>query len=448
MDRNLIDKLIADYQQLGKSLSDVDKLFPSEVTLNLRPGDNIQSALDSLFPTGGTINLASGDYPVALNLKSKGKLITINGIKDNSMAVGIQGFNSGINTGNIAFNDLSFVNSKTVNHVNLGADKNGMKSLAEVPSGFGFYGVNFIGPTRRGIAANCKDFIVDGCTFNNYKVLGTDSQAILGWNGSQNHIIRNSILEAASENILYGGADAANEDMYPRDILIENNYLNKRVEWKTASYNMKALFELKNAINVTFRRNHLIGNWKQAWGNAPAIVLKSCNQENGNPNARSENILIELNIVENVGTYCSLIGRNDSGNLSGIMRKIIFQNNLFQLMNGEPDGRAFTVSDGPIDVLFDHNTVFDNRHSFVELFDSLAENLRITNNIAMHGTYGLRPSGLGMNPNFQCNAMQIKPVTSAQPQARLGPTNLYYPNVQDDLSAHVTTDGKRVGATL
>lgn len=448
MSRDLIDKLIADYQQLGRSLNEVDKLFPSTNILNLKPGDNFQAALDSLGSTGGTINLSEGNYDGMLNLKSKDKLIIINGIKLNAMAVGIQGFNAGINTGNIAFNNLSFINSKVTNHVNLGADRSGMKSLDEVPSGFMFNNINFIGPGRRGIAANCKNLVVDGCAFSNYKALGTDSQAILGWNGSQNHIIRNSVLEAAGENIMYGGNDAANEDMYPRDILIENNYLNKRIEWKTLNYNMKALFELKNAINVTFRRNHLIGNWKQSWGNAPAIILKSANQDNTNPNARCENILVELNTVENVGTYCSLIGKNDGGNLSGVMRKIIIQNNLFQLMNGEPDGRAFTVSDGPIDVLFNHNTVFDNRHSFVELYDSLAENLRITNNIAMHGTYGLRPTGLGMNPNFQCNAMQIKPITSTQPQAKIGPTNIYYPNVQDDLSAHVTTDGKRVGATL
>lgn len=444
VDRKFIDQLIADYAQLGKTIKEIDDLYPKEVVLNLKPGDNLQAALDSLLVTGGIINLASGLYPGVLRLTYKNKLVTINGVDKSAQ---IQGFKSGNNTGNIAFNNLAFVQATTPAHVQLGGDKIEMKTVAEVPSGFTFRNVDFIGPTRRAIMANCSNMTVESCSFVDYKVFKQDSQAIIGWNGSFNHVIRDCKIEAASENIMYGGSDAASEDMYPRQILIENNYFTKNFAWKGQSFNVKTLFELKNVIGLTFRGNTLDGNFQDAWGQAPAITIKSANQEGGNLNARCENILIEGNYIQNVGAYFIIIGRNDAGVPSGIMKNVTIYNNLCRLMNDELDGRAISITKGPINLNINHNTMYDNRHSLVEFYDNTpCEGLQIQNNIGLHGIYGVRPTAYGMDPTFHHNAVQVKPPTSTQPQVKLGPTNVYYPDVHADLSDHVTSDGFKVGA--
>lgn len=442
IDRTLVDKLVADYEQLGKTISQIDALVPKDVVIKLKSGDNVQSALDSLSTTGGILDFTDGFYPGVLLLKYKNKLVIFRGKETTQL----QGFNAGLRTGNVSFENLSFINPVTTAHVSLGGDKNLLNKVEDIPSGFTFRRIKFNGPTRRAIMANCADLLVDTCDARGYFVNGQDSQAICGWNGSRNHLIRDSHLEAASENILYGGADAASEEMYPRDIIIENNTFSKREEWKTQNYNMKCLLETKNIIGLTLRNNLFKGCWRQAWGNAPAIVLKSANQDGTNLTARTQDVLIENNQIEDVGSYLVIVGKDDGPFTSGVMKNIKVVNNLFRFMSAESDGRAVNISAGPENLLLDHNSMFDSRHSFVELFDLLAKNLKITNNIGFHGTYCIRPNIIALDDNtFSYNAIQ-SPTSGAS--VKLAPTNKYYPDVKGDLSAHATSDGKLVGSSL
>lgn len=450
--RDLLDSIISGYIDLGKNLNELDKLYPKTpasdiVNLNLKPGDSIQNALADLAVSGGIINLAAGAYfSVYLKVKST-KLITIRGAED--FTTTLTGFTATNRSGNIGFSNLSFITPSGSTHVSLGGDRNGMKTVDDIPAGFTFQFVDFFGPCRRAIAANCADLLVENCNFKDYFVEGQDSQGIIGWNGSRNHIIRNNGISAASENIMYGGADAASDDMYPRDIEITGNTLTKELAWKGINYNIKALFELKNAQNVKFEHNTLHTNFKQAWGNAPAIVLKSCNQEGRNLLARCENIRVANNNISDVGTYFMLIGRNDGGQISGIMTNVVIGNNLCYGMNNEPDGRAISISGTPIGVKIDHNSIFDNKHSFVELMDStIPADLRITNNIGHHGIYGIRPTTPTLPVEiFACNVLQVK--SGNQPQVKLNSSCLYVPDVKTaDLTTFKTTDGLPVGMNI
>lgn len=446
--RNLLDKLVADYAELGKGITEIDKLYPKDTTTyNLTPNDYIQPVLDSLAVSGGVINLAPGNYPYITLLAKNQKLVTIKGA--GRAITNVFGFKAGNNTGNIAFSNLSFNTSplpNITNHITLGGDRTTMKSVAEVPAGFNFTNCDFIGPARRAIMANCADLVVDGCSFVSYKILGKDSQGICGWNGSRNHIIRNCDISAASENIMYGGADAASEDMFPRDVFIEHNKLTKEQVWSNQNYNMKALFELKNIIHCIFNNNILNGNWKQAWGMAPGIVIKSCNQEGSNPTARSEDISILNNDLSNVGAYFILNGRNDGGQPSGVMNVVLIKNNFCHDMNDQPDGRAFAISGNPQIVTINHNTIYENRHSFMEFMDGVVpSDIIITNNIACHGIYGLRPTAPMLPVEiFSNNVLQVR--SGSQPQVKLNSTCLYVNDVRTaDLSGFKTTDGLQVG---
>jgi hypothetical protein len=61
--------------------------------------------------------------------------------------------------------------------------------------------------TRRGVALNGASLEVIDSHLSDFKEVGADSQAVAGWNGPGPLRIANSYLEAAGENVLFGGAD-------------------------------------------------------------------------------------------------------------------------------------------------------------------------------------------------------------------------------------------------
>jgi hypothetical protein len=66
------------------------------------------------------------------------------------------------------------------------------------------------------------------------KAVGQDSQAIAGWNGPGPFAIINNYLEAAGENVLFGGADPAIAGLVPQDIVIRRNHIARPVTWRQA----------------------------------------------------------------------------------------------------------------------------------------------------------------------------------------------------------------------
>src|SRR5687767_13607012 len=102
---------------------------------------------------------------------------------------------------------------------------------------------------KRGVAMNGGGAItVSRSHIANIWKTGQDSQALSAWNGPGPFTITDNYLEAASENIMFGGGDSASEARMPADILVEGNHLTKRLTWKgVKGYVVKNLFELKAA---------------------------------------------------------------------------------------------------------------------------------------------------------------------------------------------------------
>src|SRR5262249_34154162 len=73
---------------------------------------------------------------------------------------------------------------------------------------------------RRGIALNGREVTITGSYFSDFKEVGAQSQAIGGWNGPGPFHITNNYLEAAGENVLFGGSDPAIPALVPSDIEI------------------------------------------------------------------------------------------------------------------------------------------------------------------------------------------------------------------------------------
>ena len=88
--------------------------------------------------------------------------------------------------------------------------------------------------TRRGIALNSGDTTIVNSYISDIKTIGQDSQAICGWNGPGPYKIENNYLEAAGENVMFGGATPAIQNLVPSNITIRRNHFSKNLAWKNA----------------------------------------------------------------------------------------------------------------------------------------------------------------------------------------------------------------------
>ena len=100
---------------------------------------------------------------------------------------------------------------------------------------------------KRAIAANAAYVTIENSDIRDIKAAGQDSQAIAAWNSPGPFTIRNNYLEAAGENVMFGGADISIPGVIPSDITLENNILTKDPAWRGSSWTVKNVLELKNA---------------------------------------------------------------------------------------------------------------------------------------------------------------------------------------------------------
>jgi hypothetical protein len=217
--------------------------------------------------------------------------------------------------------------------------------------------------SRRGIAMNSRDTAVINSYLAEFKEVGADSQAIAGWNGPGPFKIANNYLEAAGENVMFGGADPSIAGLVPADIEVLRNHMAKPLRWKKGGpgfdgteWTVKNLFELKNARRVLIEGNLLEYNWPQAQ-NGFAILFTVRNQDGGAPWSTVEDVVFRNNVVRHVAAGFNILGRDDN-HRSGPTRRILIRNNLLVDVGGEwgGNGRLFQLLDGTADVVIDHNT--------------------------------------------------------------------------------------------
>ena len=218
--------------------------------------------------------------------------------------------------------------------------------------------------SRRGIALNARDAAVVDSYVSDFKEVSADSQAIGGWNGPGPLKIANNYLEAAGENIMFGGADPKIQNLVPSDIEIVRNHLAKPLRWQKGDpsfegveWTVKNLLELKNARRVAINGNLLEYNWPQAQ-NGFAILFTVRNQDGAAPWSTIEDVTFSNNLVRHVAAGINMLGRDDN-NQSQQAKRIAIRNNLFLDVGGRwGNGRLFQLLDGVSGVTIDHNTAF------------------------------------------------------------------------------------------
>ena len=253
--------------------------------------------------------------------------------------------------------------------------------------------------SRRGVALNSRSSAIVDSYFADFKEVGADSQAIGGWNGAGPFRIENNYLEAAGENVMFGGADPAIPQLVPADIEVRRNHLAKPLRWKKddpsyegTEWSVKNLFELKNARRVLIDGNVLERNWAHAQ-NGFAILFTVRNQDGGSPWSVVEDVTFTNNLVRHVGGGVNVLGHDDN-NPSQQTRRLHIQNNIFVDV-GEPwgQGRLFQLVDGTNNVTIAHNTALQTGTMLFGGDHAPHTAFVFESNVAPHNEHGIVGSG-------------------------------------------------------
>jgi hypothetical protein len=255
--------------------------------------------------------------------------------------------------------------------------------------------------TRRGIALNSRFTAVVDSTLSDFKEAGADSQALCGWNGPGPFAILNNDLQAAGENVMFGGADPSIPGLVPSDIEIRRNRFSKPLAWKAGEpgfegtqWTVKNLFELKNARRVVVEGNLFEHNWAQAQ-NGFAILFTVRNQDGGAPWSSVEDVTFVNNIVRGATAGVNILGRDAAPTGSGRTARVILRNNLFEEIGGGRWGGAgalFQILEGASDVTIEHNTAV-HAGSIIMAEGVPHERFVFRDNIVMNNEYGINGTG-------------------------------------------------------
>jgi len=265
----------------------------------------------------------------------------------------------GFEFGLAAGSNASTVNGYYLYDVTIGGQ--GETSTAQLPHDITFDRCYFHGdPTlgaRRGLQLDAIRGAVIDSYFQDFKAVGYDTQAVWALNTPGPLKIVNNYLEAAGENILFGGDDPTINGVIPSDVEIRGNHFFKQTSWIGSSWTVKNLIELKLGVRVLIEGNIFENNWLAAQ-DGEGIVITPRNQNNTAPWSATQDITVRLNKILNVGKGMDISGTDDTFS-SQFTHRVLVENNVFNVtaLQGASD-RVFQFTHGADNVTIRHNTGF------------------------------------------------------------------------------------------
>ena len=321
---------------------------------------------------------------------------------------------------------------------------------------------------KRGIALNSASTTIRDSYISEIKAPGQDSQAIAGWNGPGPYTITNNYLEAAGDNLMFGGDDPKIQDLIASDITITKNHLSKQLSWRGQSWNVKNLFELKNAQRVVVDGNLMEYNWIAAQPGY-AVLFTPRNQNGTAPWVVVRDVVFTNNLIRHTASGINLLG-HDSNYPSQETNNIVIRNNVFEdvsAANWGGNGR-FLLINGGRDITVDHNTVIQDGYSAVYGDTNPTINFTLTNNIMPDYSWAIMGNsaspGNGTIAVYFPNSTILNGIFAGAPPTNY-PTGNFYPASMADVGFTnlaggnyrlapssiyrlAGTDGKDVGADV
>jgi hypothetical protein len=273
---------------------------------------------------------------------------------------------------------------------------------------------------KRGIALNSGKTSVTGSYVSDIKAIGQDTQAIAGWNGPGPYTIENNYLEAAGENFILGGSDPPIPNLVTEDVVFRNNHLAKPIAWRGEKWQVKNLFELKNARHVLVEDNLMENTWRDAQAGY-AILLTPRNQDGNAPWVTIEDVTIRHNVIRHSGGGVQITGE-DNNHPSGSTRRVTIVDNVFWDIDRDRwggTGAFLLIGNGPADISIRHNTVLQSGNIVEAYGGSPSKPAQVTgfvfrDNIVRHNQYGVhgenRATGLDTLRTFFPDAVFVSNV--------------------------------------
>lgn len=233
---------------------------------------------------------------------------------------------------------------------------------------------------------------------------GADSQAVVAWNTPGPLKLVNNYLEAAGENVMFGGAPSATAEYVPSDIEIRSNFFDKPLSWNSSepsydrsSWSVKNLLEFKNGQRTVIEGNVFGHHWAGAQSGY-FFLLTPRGENNRNPWAFTGDITFRFNKILKSTAGMALSGTD--GQITQKSNRILVEHNVFEdigayVVPGASNGHFATISAAIQNVTIRHNTVF-NTHTpfyFIGLDKGPMKGTIIEDNIFMNGGYGIAAEG-------------------------------------------------------
>ncbi|HEX6973418.1 MAG TPA: hypothetical protein VF147_03400 [Vicinamibacterales bacterium] len=161
-------------------------------------------------------------------------------------------------------------------------------------------------------------------------------------------------------------------------------------------WQVKNVFELKNARRVTVEYNIFENNWQEAQPGY-AILFTPRNQDGACPWCVVEDVTFQYNVVRHTASGINLSGY-DWPNVSAQTNNVRIRHNVFYDISTKKYGGAgwfLLIGDGPRDITVDHNTIDFDGTTMVYAWGGTSSAPRqitgfsFTNNAGRHNQYGI-----------------------------------------------------------
>jgi hypothetical protein len=253
-----------------------------------------------------------------------------------------------------------------------------------------------------GLVFNGINMIAENSYISSFKSVQYDTAAIGGWNGPGPFSITNNYLEAAGENILWGGSAASLNGVIPSDFEIKGNHFFKPLSWKPDDpsyggqpYVVKNLLEFKVGQRVMVEGNIFENCW--VGGQAGYAILFTLRLDS--PWYVLTDVTFQNNIVRHSARGFSILGKDDLNNNNGYSNNVSISNNLVYDINYQKWGGGSSsfvqIQSPPSNMTIQHNTVMDI--SYIAYLAAVPNTgFVMTNNIFPQTDYGVISDGMNV----------------------------------------------------
>jgi hypothetical protein len=248
---------------------------------------------------------------------------------------------------------------------------------------------------RRCVVLNSGSAAVVDATLDDCHSNYSDSQGILGLNGTGPYRIENNTINAGHQAFMFGGGDPAISGLIPSDIVVRGNLVGRPKSWQGV-WKVKTTIELKQGNRVLIEGNTVYNVWADAWG-GPAISFKSTNQDGGCPWCNTSDVTFRYNVITCAGIGYNVAGRPEQYPAVPMSRVSIYDNDADSVNVGACTGVGDAFSHyGVDDLFFVHNRVANSPGSRSGIiFDGPPSQRATYVGNVMGGQYSINASGGG-----------------------------------------------------